>query len=135
MQKKVRNAKKCKKLRNANAMRKWNQDLHRIASHYCEENFSHFRIFSHLIPIALPSLPSTFTSVVYAVYTRIQVYYHSRNLDCVASVENNGEAAHELTTDIRFYCCVRERKKDIGDTRETIVSRVNEYEFKNIYDG
>jgi hypothetical protein len=39
----AKNAKKCEKLRNA--MRKWNQNLHSIASHYYEENFSHFCIF------------------------------------------------------------------------------------------
>ncbi len=40
--KKCENAKKCEKLRKANAMRKCNQNSHRIALHYCGENFSHF---------------------------------------------------------------------------------------------
>jgi hypothetical protein len=57
-QKVVRSARKmrkiCKKVRNA--MRKWNQNWHRIASHYCNKIFSHFPIFLHRIRIALPSL-------------------------------------------------------------------------------
>jgi hypothetical protein len=31
----------------------------RIASHYCNKNFSHYRIFSPRIRIALPSLMTT----------------------------------------------------------------------------
>jgi hypothetical protein len=37
-------------------MRCKNQTKIRIASHYCNKIFSHFRIFSHHIRIALPSL-------------------------------------------------------------------------------
>jgi hypothetical protein len=54
--KKVR---KREKVRNANAMRKWNQNSHCIASHYCNKKKSHFRIFfashSHRTTIADPS--------------------------------------------------------------------------------
>ncbi len=50
MQKKVRKMRKIAKCECDAKM------LSKFASHYCEENFSHFRIFSHRIRIALPSL-------------------------------------------------------------------------------
>jgi hypothetical protein len=40
-------AMKCEKVRNANAIRKWNQNSHRIASHYYSKKISHFCTFSH----------------------------------------------------------------------------------------
>jgi hypothetical protein len=55
--KKCENGKNAKSAKNCKMrMRCENGIKIRIASHYCEENFSHFRIFSHRIRIALPSL-------------------------------------------------------------------------------
>jgi hypothetical protein len=53
MQKKVQ---KCEKVPNANAMRKWSQNSHRTTV------TKFFRIFSHRIRIALPSLWKTFAN-------------------------------------------------------------------------
>ncbi len=47
---------KCENVRHADAMRKWNQNLHRIALHYCNKKSLHSRIFLQSICIALPSL-------------------------------------------------------------------------------
>ncbi len=44
--KKCENAKECNKVRNANAMQKWNQNWHCIALYYCNKIF--FVAFSHL---------------------------------------------------------------------------------------
>ncbi len=51
--KRCENAKKCKM-----QMRCEHGIKIRIASHYCNKKNSHFRIFSHRIRIALPSLPA-----------------------------------------------------------------------------
>jgi hypothetical protein len=42
MQKKVQKCEKWEEVRNANAMQKWNQNSHRIASHYCDKFFFAF---------------------------------------------------------------------------------------------
>jgi hypothetical protein len=44
-EKSAKNAKKCEKVRNANAMRKWNQNSHRIASHYYRKKIRIFALF------------------------------------------------------------------------------------------
>jgi hypothetical protein len=78
----AKNAKLCKKVRNANAMRKQNQNSHRIASHYNRKKIRIFELFciafaSHYHPWRSRS---TLSLWLFMLYCDIQIVSWSTNL-------------------------------------------------------
>ncbi len=113
---------KCGKARNANAMRKRNQNLHCIASHYYGNNFSHFHTFSHRIFIALPSLLNiTECMLSFSYLLSIEQLWRHQGLMLLATMA----AAEAVFPGVPTLVSCPGRIKTLDTTARTVSSRTS----------